>query len=335
MADYAIGLSFHKAHRTIVRAVELTPPTRYFATRDGAGYVTLPTTAPGTRRVEIQGIRQTSFQIQDNNQEFRLLGDNGWNDSLITGSSVNASVSAYFLKDTQLTATTGMPTFKGNYEEGFQLIQKSRYNKDYEIYIEFMKELGRSDGETGDYIYDFTGFNACIQNYQEQVNPEGLTEVSFDLMSRGRPVFGLYNAGSTPISFGGIQSNLLEFATGVRQYASSPLNNQNDVAVDSAITITYTTNGTTPMTNLYFPSSGGSGYRLETGGGTFVPSTVSLVDNVVTVTPDAPLTAGRIYRLKVQNAAIYQDVDGTGEPSSTGLRTPIEGFISTFRTASA
>lgn len=26
MADYAIGLSFHKAHRTIVRAVDLTPP---------------------------------------------------------------------------------------------------------------------------------------------------------------------------------------------------------------------------------------------------------------------------------------------------------------------
>ena len=40
MADYAIGLSFHKAHRTVVRAVALNSPCRYFATRDAAGIIT-------------------------------------------------------------------------------------------------------------------------------------------------------------------------------------------------------------------------------------------------------------------------------------------------------
>ena len=56
MADYAIGLSFHKAHRTVVRAVNLTPPCRYFATRDTAGLITLPTFDAGSSYVEIQGV---------------------------------------------------------------------------------------------------------------------------------------------------------------------------------------------------------------------------------------------------------------------------------------
>ena len=47
MADYAIGLSFHKAHRTIVRAVDLVAPNRYFATRSTSGNITLPTLASG------------------------------------------------------------------------------------------------------------------------------------------------------------------------------------------------------------------------------------------------------------------------------------------------
>jgi hypothetical protein len=197
MADYAIGLSFHKAHRTIVRAVDLTPPCRYFATRDNAGAITLPTLDPGSSYIELQGITQTSFRINDQNQDFRLLGDDGWMDSVITGSSVQASVTAYFLKDAEIPAGQNCPVFQGNYDQGFNLIQRARYNKDYEIYIEFLKELGRSNGSTGNYIYDFTGFNAVIQNYQEQINAQGLTEITFDLMSRARPVFGRYDAGSS------------------------------------------------------------------------------------------------------------------------------------------
>ena len=66
MADYAIGLSFHKAHRTLVRAVDLTPPCRYYATRDTAGLITLPTLDTGARYVEMQGITNTTFAINDN-----------------------------------------------------------------------------------------------------------------------------------------------------------------------------------------------------------------------------------------------------------------------------
>jgi hypothetical protein len=334
MADYAIGLSFHKAHRTLVRAVDLTPPNRYFATRDSSGFITLPTLATGNRYVEIQGVRQSSFQISDNNQEFRLLGDDGWNDSVITGSGVQASVTSYFMKDSQIPASDTAPIFRGDYEEGFELIQRARYNKDYEIYIEFLKEMGQTSGSSGDYLYDFTGFNACVQNYQEQVNAEGLTELSFDLVSRGRPVFGRYNAGIAPLNFGGVQSSLLFLQAGVRQAAVVPANNTSAVAVGDNLTVTYTTNGTVALTQLALGQADGSGFRLENvSTGARVPSVVTLASNVVTINPTANLAAGTIYRLVVADGAITQAVDGTGTASPTGFRTALQGLTSSFRTA--
>jgi hypothetical protein len=201
MADYAIGLAFHKAHRTLVRAVGLKAPCRYYATRNTTtGLITLPTLDTGDAYITMQGVSQTSFQINDQNQDFRLLGDDGWGDSVITGSSVQASVTTYFLRDTATPVGGGCPTFVGDYEEGFQLFQRARYDKDYEVYFEFLKEMGRAAGSTGNYIYDFTGFNAVVSNYQEQMSAEGLTEISLDLMSRGRPVFGKYS-NTTALSF--------------------------------------------------------------------------------------------------------------------------------------
>lgn len=334
MADYAIGLSFHKAHRTIVRAVDLTPPCRYFASRSTAGMITLPTLDAGSSYVELQGITNTSFQINDNNQEFRLLGDDGWMDSVITGSSVQASVTAYFLKDAEVPAGQNCPVFRGGYDEGFNLIQRARYNKDFEIYIEFLKELGQADGSSGNYIYDFTGFNAVIQNYSENITAEGLTEISFDLMSRARPVFGRYDAGASPISNGGVQSSLLFLVNGTRQAAAVPANNASAVAVGDDLTVTYTSNGTAALTQLALGQTDGSGFRLEVAStGARVPATVSLASNVVTINPSANLAAGTIYQLVVADGAITQAVDANGAASASGVKRPIQGFTTTFRTA--
>lgn len=334
MADYAIGLSFHKAHRTIVRAVDLTPPARYFATRDNAGLITLPTLATGKSYIEIQGITQTSFQINDNNQEFRLLGDDGWMDSVITGSSVQASVTAYFLKDAEIPAGSLDPVFRGGYDEGFDLIQRARYNKDFEIYIEFLKEMGQANGTTGNYIYDFTGFNAVVQNYQENMTAEGLTEISFDLMSRARPVFGRYDAGASRISFGAVQSSLLFLVNGTRQAAAVPADNASSIAVGDNLTVTYTSDGSAALTQLALGQTEGSGFRLEVAStGALVPAAVSLASNVVTINPSANLSAATIYRLRVADGALTQAVDANGSASASGVKRPIQGFSTTFKTA--
>lgn len=336
MADYAIGLSFHKAHRTLVRAVDLTPPCRYYATRDSAGLITLPVLDAGSAYVELQGITNTTFAINDNNQEFRLLGDEGWMDSVITGSSVQASVTAYFLKDAEIPAGQNCPQFRGNYDEGFGLIEKARYNKNFEIYIEFLKELGQAEGTTGNYTYDFTGFNAVISNYNENITAEGLTEVSFDLMSRGRPVFGRFVGGATPIAFGGVQSSLLFTApsSGTRRYATVPAANASAVVVSADLTVTYTNDSAAALTQLSLGQTDGGGFRLEVADtGVLVPAVVTLASNVVTINPTANLVAATIFRLRVDDGAIKQAIDGSGAPSASGVRTPLEGFETLFRTA--
>lgn len=339
MADYAIGLSFHKANRTLVRAVDLTPPCRYFASRSSAGYITLPTLDTGSRYVELQGIQQSNFQISDSDQEFRLLGDDGWSDSVITGSRVQVSNSAYFMKDTEVPAGQNCPVFRGGYDEGFAVIEKCRANKNREVYIEVLKEMGQADGDTGNWIYDFTGFNCVMLNFNEGKSAEGLTQISFDMMSRGRPVFGLYDAGSSPIPFGGVNSRLLETApsTGSRRYAVVPADNAQAVVVSSSLTVTYTTDGTAALTQLSLGTPDGDGFVLENASsGALVPATVSLGGagtNVVTLDPATDLGAGTIYRLIARDGAVMQAVDGTGAASPSGYKQPLQGFTTTFRTA--
>ena len=334
MADYAIGLSFHKAHRTIVRAIGLNAPCRYFATRDAAGFITLPTLDAGDAYVEIQGVTQTNFQINDNNQEFRLLGDDGWNDSVITGAGVQASCTTFFLKDSEIPGGAQCPQFRGNYDEGFALIERSRYDKDFEIYIEFLKEMGQSNGDSGDWVYDFTGFNAVIQNYAENMNAEGLTEVTFDLVSRGRPVFGRLNNGGSQIAFGQVQSTLLFLEAGTRQVAFNPADNADSVAVGDNMTATYTSDGTTALTELSLGDAEGDGFALYVASsGERVSCTVSITANVVTVNPDSNLAAATIYELRVNDGAVRQTVDANGNASATGVARPIQGETITFKTA--
>ena len=339
MADYAIGLSFHKAHRTVVRAVALNSPCRYFATRDNAGIIQLPTLDAGDEYVEIQGVTQANFQINDNNQEFRLLGDDGWNDSVITGAGVQASCTAYFLQDAEVPAGAECPQFRGNYDEGFALIQRARYDKDYEIYIEFLKEMGRSNGNTGDFIYDFTGFNCCIMNYAENMSAEGLTEITFDLVSRGRPVFGRYNNGPLAIEFGDVQSTLLWVTTpldttqGTRRVAFDPANNETGHNVGDSITCTYTSDGSTALTQLDLPDEGDGFGLYNSATGARISSAVSISNNVVTINPDTNLAAGTIYDVIAIDGAVTQSVNAQGVATANGTARPFEGFKFSFRTA--
>lgn len=337
MANFAIGAAFHKAHRTLVRAVPLVAPQRLFATRDSAGFVTLPTLPPAQGYIEMQGITSGSFQVDDNDQEFRLFGDDGWSDSVTTGSRVRSSMRSYFIKDIEVPAGTTVPQFRGDYSEDFALIERARYDKEFEIYFEILKEMGRLNGSTGDYIYDYAGFNGVCRNYNDGGQAEGLTEISFDVMSRGRPVFGRYNAGGAPLTIGQIQNTLLFLVSGTRQAAVSPLDNADSVATSSNVTVTYTSNGTAALTQLALGSEDGSGFRLEVASsGQLVPAAVSLGGagtNVVTINPTADLAAATIYRLRIADGAITQAVDGSGNASPTGFRKPIQGFTTTFRTA--
>ena len=80
----------------------------------------------------------------------------------------------------------------------------------------------------------------------------------------------------------------------------------------------------------------GDGFGLfEASSGNRVSTTVSITNNVVTVNPDSNLDTGTIYILKVQDGAIRQTVDTSGNPSATGTQRPIQGQTITFKTSAS
>jgi hypothetical protein len=338
MSEFAVGAAFIKAHRSIMRIVPLKSPCRYFAVRDSAGMITLPSLDFGQRYIELQGIQQAGFKVDNSDKEFRLLGDSGWSDSVTTGGRVSMNASTFFMRNVEMPATGECPVFKGDYEEGYAQIERARYDQDYEVYVELLKEMGRADGDVGNFIYDFAGFNGAIRNYNEPIAADDLVQVTFDVMSRGRPVFGRYDAGSTALPIGEIQTSLLttSSSTGNRRYAVVPALNATGIVVGANVTITYTSNGTIALTQLALGQADGGGFVLENASsGVVVPSVVSLNagTGVVTINPVADLAAGTIFRVVVRDGAITQAVDGSGAASPTGSRKGLQGFTTAFVTA--
>jgi hypothetical protein len=125
----------------------------------------------------MQGVTTASLAFNDNNTEFVLLGGGGYSDSVITTAGCQASITTYFQKD--VDGTTFVPN---SFDEAFQVITTSRYDKYYEVYVEINKQLG-SSGTT--FYYDRVAFAACVMNYNESYPADNLIECTFDLMSRG------------------------------------------------------------------------------------------------------------------------------------------------------
>ena len=134
----------------------------------------------------LQAATTASVAFNDGNQEFYLLGGGGFADSVITTSQATASITSYFQKD--VDGTVFLPN---SFDEAFQVISASRYDKNHEVYVEINKQLGIS-GST--YYYDRVAFVACVMNYNESYPADNLVEVTFDLTSRGR--IGINQAAS-------------------------------------------------------------------------------------------------------------------------------------------
>lgn len=163
-----------KSQDVIVRVGSITGDTRPTITQSGATF-----TVSGAPTLQtLQAATTASVAFNDGNQEFFLLGGGGFNDSVIVTSSATASITSYFQKDVD-----GSVFVPNSFDEAFQVITQSRYDKSYEVYVEINKQLGVS-GTT--YFYDRVAFSACVMNYNESYPADNLVEVTFDLMSRGR-----------------------------------------------------------------------------------------------------------------------------------------------------
>jgi hypothetical protein len=173
-----------KSQDVIIRVGSISGTARPVITQSGATF-----TASGTPTLyTLQAATTASIAFNDNNTEFYLLGGGGFSDSVVTTSAATASITTYFQKD--IDGTVFIPN---SFDEAFQVIATSRYDKDAEVYVEINKQLGVS-GTT--FFYDRVAFVSRVMNYNESYPADNLVEVTFDLMSRGR--IGIHqNASNT------------------------------------------------------------------------------------------------------------------------------------------
>ena len=163
-----------KSQDVIVRVGAIDGIARPVITQSGSTF----TVSGAPTLYTLQAATTASVAFNDGNQEFYLLGGGGFSDSVIVTSQATASITSYFQKD--VDGTTFLPN---SFDEAFQVITTSRYNKNYEVYVEINKQLGAS-GNT--YYYDRVAFVACVMNYNESYPADNLVECTFDLMSRSR-----------------------------------------------------------------------------------------------------------------------------------------------------
>ena len=173
-----------KSQDVIVRVGAIDGIARPVITQSGATF-----TVSGTPTLyTLQAAMTASVAFNDGNTEFYLLGGGGYADSVIVTSQATASVTSYFQKD--VDGTVFIPN---SFDEAFQVIAATRYNKGQEVYVEINKQLGVS-GTT--FYYDRVAYTACVMNYSESYPADNLVEVTFDLISRGR--IGIHqNAANT------------------------------------------------------------------------------------------------------------------------------------------
>jgi hypothetical protein len=173
------------------------------------------------------------------------------------------------------------------------------------------------------------------------VDPQNLTQISYDLIGRGRTVAGLLDMGSNRISYGALQTGLLQtfnsvLTTGTRRYTVVPVDNATAIVVSAPITVTFTSNGTIALTQLSLGQLDNSGFRVELAStGVQIPATVTFNSGtaVATITPTSSLPAATNFRLVMRDGAITQAVDAAGNASASGVRRNLQGFATSFRTA--
>jgi hypothetical protein len=136
----------------------------------------------------LAGVTDASVAINDGEQEYYLLGNGGFADSVIVTTRAQASITSYFQRD--LDGTTIQPT---GLDEAMDVILKSRYDKNYEVFVQIYKLIG------GNFTYDTMAFAASVMNYNESFPADNLVQTTFDLMSRGPVAVGQITISGTSL----------------------------------------------------------------------------------------------------------------------------------------
>lgn len=181
------GSAFAKGRDRIVR-VASPGSTRKVATI-ASGVITPPT---GLTYNFLKGATRAEFTPSPASQEFFLLGDSGWRDSVGVTQAGELACAAFFVN----SLTAGAPN--ADIDTALGMVVEAEYNPDRELWVECFTYLGNDS--TGKFKYHARMFQACITGVSEAAPSDGLIEYSWTFQSRGEIYSGIFDNGTSALT---------------------------------------------------------------------------------------------------------------------------------------
>ena len=187
------GSAFLKGRDRLVR-ISTTGGARAVPASHGAGDPNGTYTIPGTAYTEvgfIKGLTTAEYTPSPSSQEFFLLGDNGYRDSVGITMAGELSCTAFFIQ--------GLNSGAANVAIDLVLaeIMECENDPDKELFVEILTYLGLDSSSK--HQYNVRAFNSCVTNTSESATSEGVIEYSFTFQSRGQIYTGKFDGGASKI----------------------------------------------------------------------------------------------------------------------------------------
>lgn len=134
--------------------------------------------------IPVAGATEISLQATKNNQAYRILNDDGWEQSKVTSRNFSGSLKAYFIKS--------VDSLDPALEPSCQIIKNAALGKENEIYLKIKKFLGIYLESNVYYTrYSVEAGTCKIGDYNEAMPANGLIEVTVGLIGQGKLLTGL------------------------------------------------------------------------------------------------------------------------------------------------
>lgn len=186
------GSAFLKGRDRLVRISE-TGGARAVPASHGAGDPNVAYTIPSanyTGTKFLKGLTAAEYTPSPTSQEFFLMGDDGFRDSVGTTMAGELACTAFFIQALSSGAASNA------IDDALVMIMKSENDPDRELFVEVLTYLGL---QGSDHVYNTRAFNSCITGVSESAASDGIIEYSWSFQSRGQIYVGEFSAGVTKL----------------------------------------------------------------------------------------------------------------------------------------
>ena len=187
------GSAFLKGRDRLVR-ISTTGGARAVPGTHGSGDPNSAYTIPTSNYADtafIKGLTTAEYTPAPTSQEFFLLGDDGYRDSVGVTMAGELSCTAFFIQGLDANGQADQ-----SIDAALAEIMKAENDPDVELFVEVLTYLGLDGAQ---HKYNVRAFNACVTNTSESAASDGVIEYSFTFQSRGQIFVGEFAAGASKL----------------------------------------------------------------------------------------------------------------------------------------